>query len=122
MAFEKGTYTVRMEVTAPPGCFLTMAPDYLRVAKGDPGVFQITLSRQGGYTGPVFLRAVNLSYVDPQPEDPSENTHHFAPNPVPAGVNTATLTLDTEGFEAASVTEITVEPCDVLPEGEYPVV
>ncbi|MCK7508932.1 MAG: hypothetical protein MZV70_36155 [Desulfobacterales bacterium] len=81
-----------------------------------------SLFRGKGYTGPVYLRAVNMSHVDPEPEDPSENTHHFAPNPVPAGVNSATMTIDTEGFSPVTVTEIMVEACDVLPDGEYPVV
>jgi hypothetical protein len=124
MAFQKGIATVTLEVEPAPGCFLTADAAPVRVAQGDPAVFHLTVSPLNGYAGLIYLRAVNLSHVDPQPTDPAENGHHFAPNPVPAGGGAATLTVDTDGWpvDVFPTLEIGIEAVDVLPDGEYPVV
>jgi hypothetical protein len=123
MAFEKGIATVTLEVQAAPGAFLSADPSSLKVDRGDLAVYHLTVSPLNGFAGPIFLRAVNLSHVEPEPADPSENAHHFSPNPVPAGGGQATLTIETDGWDISVFPsiEIGIEAVDVLPDGEYPV-
>lgn len=123
MAFEKGIATVTLEVVPAPGAFLETDPAPVRVERGDLAVFNLSVSPIGGFAGPIFLRAVNLSHADPQPADPAENGHHFSPNPVPAGGGSATLTVETDGWDLSvfPTLEIGIEAVDVLPDGEYPV-
>jgi hypothetical protein len=88
MAFQKGYVEVSLEVTAAPGCFLTASPMVRKVAKGDPAIFNLTIQRLEGFTGPVYLQAVNLV-----------NGNTIVPNPIPAGATQAVLTIDTEGWQ-----------------------
>jgi len=89
MAFQKGFVEVSLEVLAAPGCFLSASPMAQQVPKGDPAIFDITVQRLEGFTGPVYLQAVNLA-----------GGHTITPNPVPAGATQAVLTIDTEGWQA----------------------
>ena len=88
MAFQKGFVEVSLEVLAAPGCFLSASPLVRQVPKGDPAVFNLTVQRLEGFTGPVYLKAVNLS-----------GGHAIVPNPIPAGATQAVLTIDTEGWQ-----------------------
>jgi len=88
MAFQKGYVEVSVEVLAAPGCFLSADPLARQVDKGDPAIFALTIQRLEGFTGPVYIQAVNLS-----------GGHTITPNPVPAGVTQAALTIDTEGWQ-----------------------
>lgn len=88
MAFQKGYVEVTLEVTAAPGCFLAADPMARQVPKGDPAVFNLTVQRVEGFTGPVYLQAVNMA----------GEGHTIAPNPIPAGAAAAVLTVDTEGW------------------------
>lgn len=121
MAFQKGFVEVQLEVTPAPGCFLSADPSNLVVAKGDLATFILTATPQNGFAGPIFLRAVNLSAVDPQPADPAENSHHFTPNPIPAGGGQSIFTVETDGWPPGPAIGIGIEALDVLPAGEYPV-
>lgn len=121
MAFIRGFAEVSLEVTDAPGCFLTATPTSRVVAQGDVASYLLTVTRAGGYTGPIYLRAVNLSAVEPQPTDPSENSHHFTPNPIPPGETTSMLTIETDGWMDRTPWLIGIEGLDVLPDGEYPV-
>jgi hypothetical protein len=88
VAFQKGFVEVTVEVVAAPGCFLSSSPLSRRVPKGDPAIFVLTVQRLEGYSGPVYLQAVNLA-----------GGHTIAPNPIPAGETQATLAIDTAGWQ-----------------------
>jgi hypothetical protein len=123
MAFEKGFATVTLEVVAAPGAFLSSNPTSRKVARGDVASYLLTVTPQNGYDGPLYLRAVNLSHADPEPSDPLENSHHFSPNPVPAGGGASLFTVETDGWDLSvfPTLDIGIEALDVLPDGEYPV-
>jgi len=87
MAFQKGFVEVSLEVLAAPGCFLSADPLVRQVPKGDPAIFALTVQRLEGFTGPVYLQALNLG-----------GGHTILPNPIPAGETQAVLTIDTEGW------------------------
>lgn len=87
MAFNKGLVNVTLEVLAAPGCFLTADPAARQVERGDPAVYQINVERLEGFTGPVYLQAVNMA-----------GGHTIEPNPVPEGQTYAVFTIDTEGW------------------------
>jgi len=88
MAFQRGLVEISLEVLASPGCFLTASPMARQVYRGDMAVFNITVQRLEGYTGPVYLSAVNLA----------GEGHTITPNPIPDGQTTAVLEIDTTGW------------------------
>ena len=88
MAFQKGYVEFSLEVLAAPGCFLSALPAAVQVPKGDPAVVQISVQRLEGFTGPVYLQAVNMV-----------GGHTITPNPIPEGKSEATLEIDTSGWE-----------------------
>lgn len=88
MAFQKGFVEVSLEVLAAPGCFLSASPMVQQVPKGDPAIFDLTVQRLEGFTGPVYLQAVNLA-----------GGYTITPNPVPAGETAAVLEVDTSGWQ-----------------------
>jgi len=89
MAFQKGYVEFSLEVLAAPGCFLSALPAAVQVPKGDPAVVQISVQRLEGFTGPVYLQAVNMV----------GEGHSFSANPIPAGETVTVLTIDTSGWE-----------------------
>lgn len=79
-----------LEVVAPPGWFLSIAPLALRVVKGDPASFSVTASAKGGYVSDLSLSILGL----------------------PAGVE-ATITPDVIPQDGTAVITI---PTDDIPE------
>jgi hypothetical protein len=49
-----------LEVVAPPGWFLSLAPLALRVVKGDPATFTVTATAKGGYVSDLALSILGL--------------------------------------------------------------
>jgi len=74
-----------LEVTAPPGWFLEIAPATLTVVQGTPAVFTVTTRSEGGYISPITLTVEDL---------PEGVTATIAPNPISQD-GTATVTIPT---------------------------
>lgn len=49
-----------LEVLAPPGWFLSIAPVALQVVKGALAVFTVTATAEGGYASPLALSVLGL--------------------------------------------------------------
>ena len=88
------TVNFTLEVTAPPGWFLAIAPATLKVAQGTPAVFTLTATAQGGYTSTITFGPVTGL--------PAGVTATIAPASIPQN-GTATVTIPTTAIPVGPV-------------------
>jgi uncharacterized membrane protein len=93
------TAALALTVTVPPGITATLEPGQATVVQGANAAATVTITRTGGYTGPVDLALEGL---------PAGVTGSFNPATIPAGSTTSTLTLAAAENAAPGTATITV--------------
>jgi hypothetical protein len=86
------TATVTVSVN-PPGDFsIAVSPTYKVGVRGGSVTYTVTITRTGGFTGPVTLAVAGQSVLD---------TAVFSPNPIGTGSTTSVLTLTTKAGDSS---------------------
>jgi len=95
------TTTLSLTVAQPqsPAFSLALGSAALSVAQGGSGTVGLTISRSGGFTGPVTLAATGA---------PAGVSAAFDPSPIPEGGSTSTITVAVGGSVAAGTYQLAV--------------
>jgi subtilase family serine protease len=92
------TATVAVSVS-PPGDFsIAVSPTYKVGFRGSSVTYTVTITRTGGFTGPVTLAVAGQSVLD---------TVVFSPNPIGTGSTTSVLTLTTKSGDSGGSSTLT---------------